>query len=110
MMNIIYIAVAIPYNVAFVDKTSIDLFVGFEGISIFIQSMVILSNFRTPVVIAGGYSLEFMPVLKNYARNGLLIDLVGAVPFNMVLGIVKLENKSLYITALLRLTRIIGFL
>lgn len=63
-------------------KTTVIL----EIISITIQMLIIFINFRTPIIIRGGYSLNFKFVLKNYLNNGLIVDVLGILPFNLILG------------------------
>jgi hypothetical protein len=48
--------------------------------------MVIIVNIRTPEFYKGGLTLKFKHVLKNYWRRGLLIDIIAALPINLVLG------------------------
>lgn len=85
-------------------------FVSTEGLSIFIQIFVLIVNFRTPVVVEGVNSLELKHVVKHYYRNGLLLDLFAALPLNLILGYLQLESTSIIPFALLRVTRMVGFL
>jgi len=78
----IYIAVATPMIVSFIDE--IKVFLVFEVMSIFIQLIVILVNFRTPIIVKGGYTLNLWLVIKNYFDNGLITDLIGLLPLNII--------------------------
>lgn len=86
MVNLIFIAFSVPFDIAFIDTIDCDVFLILECISSFIQLLVIIVNFRTPVFYFGGYTLNFQPVMKNYFANGMIYDLFGLFPINLVLG------------------------
>ena len=85
-------------------KTTVIL----EVISIVIQMLIIFINFRTPIIIRGGYSLNFKFVLKNYMINGLIFDIIGVLLFNVILGYFEIHYPNIIIVSLLRLSRIIA--
>lgn len=55
-----------------------------ESVSILISLFVIVLNFRTPVILKGRTTLEFNKVVHHYWQNGILIDLCGILPFNLI--------------------------
>ena len=55
-----------------------------ETVSIIISLLVIILNFRTPVIVKGRATLEFKTVAHYYWQNGILIDLCGILPFNLI--------------------------
>lgn len=63
MLNLLYISIIIPIQIGY----GLDLFIPVEGFSLFISLVVILLNFRTPVIQKGGENLDFWVVTKNYA-------------------------------------------
>ena len=58
----------------------------FESISLVISIFVIIMNFRTPVIVKGKPTLDFKSVASYYWQNGMLIDLCGILPFNLIFG------------------------
>jgi hypothetical protein len=48
--------------------------------------MEIFVNLRTPIVYEGEHTLKLMPILKQYIKKGLILDLMGALPLNILLG------------------------
>jgi hypothetical protein len=78
-----------------------------EIISIIIQFIIIFVNIRTPIMLKGTYTLQFRVVIKNYFNNGLLIDLMGILPFNCIFGRAKILDPIVLIT-LLRVLRVIA--
>ena len=55
-----------------------------EIVSIVFSVFVIVVNLRTPIIVKGKPSLAFRQVLGHYWQNGLLIDLCGPLPFNLI--------------------------
>lgn len=86
LLNTWYIAISIPLEVAFLGKLHPALVVT-EIISIFLSIAVLVVYFRTPTLTKGGLTLSFMAVLKSYLRHGLIFDLMGALPLNLLFGI-----------------------
>jgi hypothetical protein len=43
-------------------------------------------NLRTPIIVKGGYTLNFNLIIKNYLNNGLIFDIFGFIPLNLILG------------------------
>lgn len=41
---------------------------------------------RTPVMLKSKPTLRFRNVLNNYYNDGLIIDLLGLLPLNLILG------------------------
>lgn len=86
MINLVYIAIAVPFHVAFLPKLENSVALFFESLSIALQVMEIFVNLRTPIVYEGEHTLKFMPILKQYIKKGLILDLMGALPLNILLG------------------------
>ena len=55
-----------------------------ECVSIAVSLFVIILNFRTPVIVKGTTTLELRKVATYYWQNGILIDLCGILPFNLI--------------------------
>lgn len=86
MINLVYIALAVPFHVAFLPLLDNKVVLFFEILSIVLQVLAIIVKVRTPIVYEGEHTLKFIPILKNYLKKGLIIDLMGALPLNIVLG------------------------
>lgn len=56
----------------------------------------------------GGVTLEFKQVIKLYFKKGLLIDLMAALPIDLVLGGILLPQTNRVLWSALRLTRMIA--
>ena len=111
LLNLIYIAFAIPMHISFDIKIK-DLALMLESISLVVSFIVLILNFRTPVIVKGETTLSPSKVAKYYWQNGMLIDLCGIVPLNLFLGMnIKLETLSalpLLIVLFLRAIRIVS--
>ena len=83
LINLIYIAFMTPMYIAFKIKMD-GLHTLLESVSLVISLCVIILNFRTPVIVKGRTTLEFRKVALVYWQNGILIDLCGIVPFNLI--------------------------
>ena len=82
-----------------------------ESLSLVVSLIVLILNFRTPVIVKGETTLSPSKVAKYYWQNGMLIDLCGIVPFNLFLGNVELETLpllTLLIVLVLRAVRIVS--
>jgi hypothetical protein len=90
MVNLIFIAFSVPIEIAYIRNVDVEIFLILEMISIIIQLIAIILNFRTPVFYYGGYTLDIKAVTKNYMQNGLIYDVMGALPINLILGYLKL--------------------
>ena len=72
-----------PMYISFKIKMT-GLFTLVESVSLIISLFVIILNFRTPVIVKGRTTLEFKKVAQVYWQNGILIDLCGILPFNLI--------------------------
>lgn len=83
-----------------------------ETVSVVFSAFYIILNFRTPVIVKGKPSLHFKQVLNHYWQNGLLIDLCGLLPFNLIfpaqLAMEELEWGPLAIVIILQVLRIVS--
>lgn len=105
MINILYIAIAVPFDIAFQNGLNKELFLGIELISVLIQAMVIFINIRTPIFQFGSYTLKIKPILKNYYHTGLISDIFGVLPINLICGYLDIKEPHVVFISLLRLTR-----
>jgi hypothetical protein len=103
-INLFYIALATPYLIGFHIRFSRDLVV-VEVISLLYSLFTIIANFRTPVMVKGEATLKIKQVLKYQWQNGLLLDLFGILPFNLIFGLLALDTY-LILVAILRCLRI----
>ena len=83
LLNLIYIAFSTPMFISFNIKMQ-GLTLLLEILSIIFSVLVIILNFRTPVNVKGKASLELKKVTSYYWHNGMLIDLCGILPFNLM--------------------------
>jgi hypothetical protein len=79
-----------------------------EIISIGVQALVIFVNFRTPIMVKGGFTLSFWPILKSYYNNGLIYDLFGVLPLNLIFGLYDVSYPNIIAVSILRLLRILA--
>ena len=109
LINLIYVCFSVPFSIAFLGNDFALLFTITEAISIFYQWIFIIVKFRTPVIYIGGSTSKFKHVFLQYMKKGrLIMDILGALPLNLILcGIIKTENLGI-LYALLRLTRMAG--
>lgn len=84
-MNLLYIAVITPLVIGFNFEMTAELNL-MELLSLFISSAWILANFRTQVLIKGVPTLKLRTLLKHYQANGLVYDILGVIPLNILLG------------------------
>ena len=110
MVNTLYIIYAVPFSIAFIEKDQNLTFLIAESVSTAYAIFVILVNLRTPVLHNGGVTLECKQVFKLYFKKGLLIDLMAALPIDLILGGVLLPQTNRVLWAALRLTRMIAIL
>ena len=96
-VNIIYIAITCPLFIGFNIRAE-GVVLMMEVVSHLISLLVIISNFRTPVVDEQGKkSIDFDKVFDHYLKNGLIIDIFGMVPLNIILSL-KYQLKSPTVT------------
>lgn len=108
MCNLVYIAFSVPFFIAFIHSVDRHIFLTLEIISIIIQFVAIVVNFRTPVFYYGGYTLDIKPVFRHYLLHGMVYDIFGVLPINLILGYLRLEEPSIIFISLVRLTRMIA--
>lgn len=73
-----------------------------------ISFLVIMVKIRTPIIVKGGYTLNFKHVIKNYLNNGLIVDLFGILPTNIVLGYYDFSYPACIGITIVRLARMIS--
>ena len=110
--NLLYIAFMIPFSLAF-DYPMNAGAIAFESVSLCLQAIFIVSKFRTSIIVQGRSTLDFKHVLKSYLREGLVVDLFGLLPLNLILGIVCPLDKDSHMRTVLvvsafRLLRVIS--
>jgi hypothetical protein len=90
----------------------VGLIMMLECVSIAISLFVIILNFRTPVIVKGTTTLELRKVAAYYWQNGILIDLCGILPFNLIfrsqIELVTLEWIPMTIMVLVQAIRIVS--
>ncbi len=108
LANLIYIAIMIPMQIGFNVRFN-GFYVFFEVVSLLVSLLVVVANMRTPVMIKGEVTLRPTAVLKYYyTQNGLLLDLFGILPLNLILGAFNVEQPHVFFIAILRSLRIIS--
>lgn len=105
LVNLMYIAIATPVHVGFnVEMRGVIMLL--ESISLAISAIVIFLNFRTPVITRGKHTLALRKVARHYWQNGMLIDLFGVIPLNLLLGSISFrEVESAWLVLLLLAAR-----
>ena len=66
MLNMIYIAVAVPFDIAFCDTLNLTAFLVCETCSVLLQLLIIAVHLRTPVFLGGTTTLRLGPILSQY--------------------------------------------
>lgn len=75
--NRIYVALAVPFFIGFNVKLQGGILFT-EIISHFLSFVMFLLEFRTPVVKESGeLTLEFNFVVRNYIKNGMVLDILA---------------------------------
>ena len=59
-------------------------------------------------MVKGEATLKIRKVLKYYWQNGLLLDIFGLLPLNLILGIISTRKPHILVIAFLRSLRIIS--
>lgn len=109
----IYISFATPMYVGFNIKIKGALLV-VEIISSLISLLIFLLNFRTPFIENGQKSTNFFGVARIYLKNGMLADVLGIIPTNiMICYSVDVMNRDVSrivcsLVALFRCTRMLS--
>jgi len=85
-LNLFYIAISTSLQVGFDVKMSASL-VGAEVVSLLFSIFVVISSLRTPVMVKGEATLKFKQVVKYQWHNGLFLDLIACLPFNLAFGL-----------------------
>lgn len=57
-------------------------------------------------MVKGGFTLGFIPILKNYYNNGMIYDLLGTLPLNIILASQSYSYPDIVGISFLRLLRI----
>jgi hypothetical protein len=83
LINLIYISFAVTFSIAYINKYDY-MFTIIESISIAIQWIFIFTKFRTPVIYIGGSTMKFKHVFMHYLKHGIITDLLGALPLNLI--------------------------
>lgn len=107
ILNLLYIAVSTPVIIGFGLKYTSSLTL-MEVVSLLLSAMWIVVNFRTQALVKGNYSLKFHIILKNYMNNNLYLDLLGILPFNLLIGLNKETDNNIVISSLFRSVRILS--
>ena len=105
IINMFYIIISIPLWVGFQIKMEFSL-IAIEIISIFISLITIVINLRVQVIRRSGPTVDFKEVISYYYSNGLILDLFGLWPLNLVLGAPNLV-QPFWIISVLRIIRCI---
>ena len=74
--------------------------IAIEIVSIFISLITIIINLRVQVIRRSGPTVDFKEVISYYYHNGLILDLFGLWPLNLVLGAPNLVQPFWIISAL----------
>ena len=113
LVNMLYITFATPLCVAFDVQIRGVLFAA-EVISSLVSLIIFLLNFRTPFIENGEKSINLLGVAKIYFKNGMLADLLGVVPSNIIVCYsVDVMSKDISrftvcIVSLIRCTRMLS--
>ena len=106
LINMIYIAISAPLIISLIDK--MEIFLILEIVSLVISLLVIIFTMRTPIIVKGGYTLDFSLIVKNYFNNGLILDLFGLLPLNVALGFYSFRYPGIIGITILRLLRMVS--
>lgn len=100
-------AVEIPLRIAFQYNITGNMLV-FELVVTAMFSLDIIVQFFSPVVIEGQVIRKHGFVAKKYLKGWFIIDLLAAVPFDLIFsGMFGASPRALRILRLLRLTRLL---
>jgi len=112
LINLYFVGFFVPVTVSFTLPHT-NIMIGLEIASLLIQFIFVLSKIRTPVIVNDRYSLRIGNVLHYYYYEGLVVDLFGLLPLNLVLGIALRPNYfkktwALFLICLLRSARVVS--
>jgi hypothetical protein len=85
LINLLYIAFTVPFEISFDVPMGSGLIIA-EIISLLVQAIYMGMILRTPVMLKSKPTLRFRNVLNNYYNDGLIIDVFGLLPLNLILG------------------------
>ena len=85
-LNLIYIAFFPPFSIVF-DKELTRPLIAVKIISLLFSLFCVVIKLRTPELYKREKTVELSKVLQIYYHNGLIPDLFGLCPFNVILGI-----------------------
>ena len=85
-LNLVYIAFFPPFSIVF-DKQMPQQLIAIEIISLLFSLFCVIIKLRTPELFKREKTVEFRKVLQMYYDDGLIPDLFGLCPFNVILGI-----------------------
>lgn len=109
-VNLLYVALFTPVIVAFEIQMTYHL-VLIEFISLLLSVVWVFGNFRTQVLIKGVPTLKIQTLFKHYMINGLVLDIFGTIPFQLVLSSVSFEKRDklfIVFVTMLRCLRILS--
>ena len=112
LVNVLFYAFFVPFTISF-NVTFTPTVICLELLSLIVQFVFVAARFRTPIVVGGRFTLDFKKVLHNYYHEGLIIDICGLLPLNLILGSALPHNsvdkmRYVLLISLLRVTRVIG--
>ena len=93
LINLGYIALLVPLQIGF-QIPMLGPVMGAELISLVFSVILLIVRIRTPVINKGTLTLKTREVLKDYWRNGLLVDVLGAMPFNLLIGLTTIGGTT----------------
>ena len=65
----------------------------FESISLSMAVFCIIVKLRTSIIVKGRSTVRLNHIIKNYWNEGLIIDLIGLMPFNLIFGIIYPQER-----------------
>ena len=112
---VLYLCWMIPFQTAFGQQDAELGVASFHSILDMWFFLDILLNFRTGFIQYGELKMSPVEVFKHYACTWLLVDLVGTIPFGILVNSDDVSSKTLKfvkyakIPKLLRLTRLLKY-
>lgn len=91
-LNILYMAFSIPFQIAFKKGTNNSANIVGEVVSLTISALYVIMRFRIPVIEHGSETRACKAVGKRYFNEGLIIDLFGLLPLNLILHVIYATN------------------
>jgi hypothetical protein len=105
ILNLLNIAIATPLVIGFQIEMNFELNM-LETLSLLLSCGWVFGNMRTQVLIKGVPTLKFKTLLTHYKHNGLILDICGIVPFNIILGQGTPYQSGIVIVSMIRSIRI----